>query len=210
MKAAIFDLDGTLLDSMKMWSRVGSVFLQGKGIETPADLAESVGQLTLMEAAAYFSSRFPLGMNPDEILQAWTEYIALQYRKEIILKPSVKEYIYRLRQNGIKMCVATLTDRPHVLAALERLEILDCMEFILTSSEVGKSKRSPDIYLRAAELLEVPIRDCVVFEDVLYAAKTAKKAGFTVYGVYDEDAAPDQEEMQKVCDKYITNFEELL
>lgn len=210
MKAAIFDLDGTLLDSMGMWLNVGEHFLLTRGITPPADLKKQIETLTFRKSTEYFAWKFPVHMTADEIEREWDQYISEQYRSVLQTKPYVTKYLDRLRAQGIPACIATLTDRRHVLPALQRLGLTERFEFVLTVAEVGRDKRFPDIYLESARRLGASVKDAVVFEDSIYAAITARSAGFRVCGVFDQFSAGAAPAMRKLCSRYITSFSELL
>jgi len=210
MKAAIFDLDGTLLDSMCFWENVCFEYLKSKGIAAPDDLNVKIFSLTLHQAAQYVSKEFVPSLTAEEIIKEWDDYVMHAYEHSLSLKPSVYEYLSKLKKSDVRLCIATLTDKRHVIPALVRHRIFELFEFIITVEEVNKNKHFPDIYLKAAEKLEVDIMDCVVFEDTLYAVKTARKAGFSVYGIYDMSSQVDRNEMASTCDRYIEDFGELL
>lgn len=210
LKAAIFDLDGTLLDSMGMWRRVGEHFLLSRGITPPPDLKKETEVLTFGQAAAYYAWKFPVHMTAEEVSAAWDDYISDQYRNVVQPKPGVAEYLDRLRDAGVKACVATLTDRRHVLPALKRLGLTERFEFVITVAEAGRDKRHPDIYFEAARRLGADVADSVVFEDSAYAVTTARRAGFRVCGVFDETSAEDEPEMRRLCSRFINSFGELL
>ena len=210
MKGAIFDLDGTILDSMHFWESFCLLYLQGKGIKTSDDINSEVLSMTLARAAQYVAKNFVPHLAEKEILEEWDNDILYAYQNTIPLKPSVREYLHALKKLHVPCCVATLTDKRHAVAALAHHEIYDLFDFVLTVGDVSRDKRFPDIYLKASDKLGVPVQECVVFEDTLYAAKTAKSAGFTVYGIYDQAIKDKESEMALVCDRYIKSFSELI
>ena len=210
MKAAIFDMDGTLLDSMEMWYNVGYTFLNQRNIPIPEGLGKAVEHLKMSDAAEYIADNFPLNMTGSEVLAAWLHIIDEGYATTVTLKPYVMEYLDKLRADGVKMCIATLTDRAQALPALKKHHLLDYFEFVLTVREVGKNKTHPDIFLQCAERLGALVSESTVFEDSLYASKTAKNAGFEVCAVYDITNKSDKQNLVELCGTYIHSFLELL
>lgn len=206
---AIFDLDGTLLDSMFVWRDAGALFLQEKGVKAPDDLYEQLKAMSLKQAAYYLNNRFNLSLSTSEILEGIKGVIEIQYVEEVQLKPFVREYLQRLKACHTRMCIVTASEFAHAEAALKRLEVWDCFDFILTCSDVGYGKDNPITFQIAAEKWGVTPQEVYVFEDALHAIKTAKAAGFFTVAVYDESAMDDMEEMKRIADLYIHNFNEL-
>lgn len=209
-KAAIFDLDGTLIDSMSVWDGVGADFLAEHGITPPHNIDKILKPMSFCQSAAYFLKEYEIDYTPDEIMQSVYEKASIHYKNTIPLKLYTKQYLDYLKINNIKMCIATASNKELAVHALTRLGVLDYFEFIITCDEVGVAKDQPAIYLNAADLLGFSPREIAVFEDALYCAKTAKKAGFTVIGVYDESSYEDRDCLQNTCDLFIENFSELL
>lgn len=209
---AIFDLDGTLIDSMYVWQHIGEDFLKAKGIVPPKDLGSRVKTMTMMESASYLRE-LGVELEEREIIHQINQMVSNKYIYEVQLKTYVKNYIEYLRQEGTKMCILTASERINVEVVLERCGIIDAFECILTCTELGLSKRSPEIFKVAAEYLaqrEVPLEEVMVFEDALHAVEKAKQAGCYVIGVYEECFQKDQEQIRLICDEYIISFKELL
>lgn len=208
-KYAVFDLDGTLLDSMHMWGNVGIDFLIEIGVVPPEGLRETLKPLGLRAAARYFVDELGVTMKAEEIVDRINEMVGRNYRSHIGMKQGVREFLDDLMLRGIKMCVATATDYPHVEAALKRLDIWDYFEFVVTCQEVNAGKESPKIYLESAKRLNASVDEVVIFEDALHAACTAKTAGFYVVGVYDASAEQDMDGLKEVCDEYVFSFDDV-
>ena len=209
MKAAIFDMDGTLLDSMGMWRNVLPNYLKTLHIDF-AGINSLVEKMSFMDAATYLSQELNLGKTAEEIYAEVQASIVYQYDNTIELKPLVKEYLAQLRADNIPACIATLTDKYLAKRVLKRLGIYDYFEFILTVGEVGQGKDEPLIYEESAKRLGLDKSLCVVFEDAPYAIVTAHNGGFTTYGVYDSWQKYSQDFIDKYCDKFIRGYEELL
>ncbi|MDD2221251.1 MAG: HAD family phosphatase [Clostridia bacterium] len=209
-KAIIFDMDGVLLDSMPAWGQVGISFVQKRGIEPPADLRETLKPMGLEQTAVYFKERFGFGESPQAIVSEIYELVADGYLNSFKLKDGVRQFMYNCYDAGIPAAVATATSTPLAQRAFRRLEVDEYIRFVISCDDVGKSKADPLIYQLAAQRLGVTPEETTVFEDAYFCAQTAKKAGFTVVGVYDESASEQEQAMRALCDRYIMSFEELL
>lgn len=209
-EAAIFDLDGTILDSGWVWEQVDRDFLGVRGIEVPDDYIECICHLGAMGTAVYTIERFGLNDEPEELVAEWIEMAKKAYANDVICKPYVKEYIEKLYNQGIKLAVATSSDRELFIATLERENLLKYFSVVVTVGEVKRGKGYPDVYLEAASRLGVEPKNSVVFEDILKAVEGAKKGKFQVVAVYDYQSAHNRERMEEVADCYIESFKELL
>lgn len=210
VKGIIFDLDGTLLDSMPAWENVGADLLKSKGIKPPKNLDDIIKTMSFEESALYFIEGCGLDMNLSECLGAVNNMVLEKYKNSIPLKPYAKEFINSLKEKGIKMCIATANDHDLMVHALKRLEILNCFEFVITCSMVGASKREPLIYDTAAKRLNIKKEHLLVFEDCLHCIEVLKKNGYKTIGVYDKANQEDIEKIKQLSDIYIESFKELL
>ena len=205
IKGAIFDFDGTLVNSMFIWDTFGEDYLRTLGKEPKENLTETFKTFTLEQAAEYYREHYGVELSVSEIVDDVNEMVADTYRSKVMLKDGVREFLETLKSQGVKMCVATVTDRPIVEDVLVRLGIRDFFDGILTCAEVGYNKETPHIYRAALEALGTKKEETVVFEDALHALMTAKKDSFTVAAVYDKHE-PRQIEMRAVADYYISDY----
>lgn len=205
IQGAIFDVDGTLLDSMAVWANIGADYLRSLGYEPREDLNETFKSMSLFQAARYYQSEYGVTLSTDEIIAGVNGRIGRFYREEAALKPGVAAFLGRLREKNVRMCVATATDRPLVEAALERCGVLPYFSEIFTCFSVGHGKDEPVIYRAAAEHLQTGRAKTVVFEDALYAARTAKRDNFVTAAVCDAYERR-QAELRACADIYITDF----
>ena len=207
LTGAIFDFDGTLLDSMFIWDTIGEDYLRTLGKEPHEDLKETFMTLTLEEAAEYYREHYKVTLSVTEIVDSINAMVERIYRTKVTLKPGVTDYLRLLKESGVKMCIATVTDRYLVEDTLERLGILHYFCGIFTCAEVGYGKDKPIIYQKALEHLGTAKEETFVFEDSLFALETAKADGFPTIGVYDVHESR-QEEMKRLADCYVRSFEE--
>ena len=184
IRGAIFDLDGTLLDSMSIWEHFSSAYLRSRGILPPPTLDADVATFTLAEAADYLRTTFALPETPEEILRGFDRTVEALYER-VLPKPGARELLTTLRTAGIPVALATMTDRPVVERTLARLGLLSFFDRIFTCAEVGARKSSPAIYEAALAYLGTRREETAVFEDAWYAIKTATAAGFPTVAVYD-------------------------
>lgn len=207
IKAAIFDLDGTLLDSTTMWENLGERFLQSRDIVPEEDLRDKIWDLSLPESAAFFKREYALSMSEEEIIARLNELSESVYTSEVPLKSGVKRLLGSLQMLDIKTALATAADKNLASAALARTGISEHFSGIFSCSEHG-AKTSPDIFLKAAELLGTSPQETVVFEDSLTAVQTAKAAGFITAAVFDKsEKNPDL--LRDTADFYGENLDEL-
>lgn len=210
LQSAIFDMDGTLLDSMHVWRDLGPRMLRARGVEPAPDLGERLKSMTARQGAAYCKAEYHLPEAEEEIYAQIVDQIRLFYETEVEAKPGVKKVLSLLKMEGVWMYVATATDRHLAEEALQHAGIRDYFRGIVTSAETGAGKDvSPEIYERAMRRLRSNKKDTVIFEDALHAIRTAKSAGFRVAAVYDPSAEDDQAEIRSLADYYFRSFEEL-
>jgi beta-phosphoglucomutase-like phosphatase (HAD superfamily) len=206
MNAYIFDLDGTLLDSMDLWHKIDIDFLQKRGISVPPDYADLIGSMTFNEIAAYTIRRFDLPDSIESLKQEWIDMAAYAYGHTVQMKPYAKEYIFKLLEHGAKIAVATSLFADLLELALRNHGIHDLFHVICTTEEAGFGKSRPDVFSLTAKKLGVLPCDCLVFEDILEAVKSAKSIGMCVCAVYDKSSHNDWEEIKKQADYSIFDF----
>lgn len=206
IKGAIFDVDGTILDSMPMWCSVGSRFLRKNGVRAPENIDKQMVTRTLEESAAIFHNTYGIPGTVPEIVANMIDMVREDYCFRLQCKPGVGDVIHELCRMGIPLYIATATDRDMIEAAMSRLGLDRYFKGIITCGELGVPKTRPDIYQYAAEKLGTRPEETLVFEDVLHAVRTASSAGFPVVSIYDRESARDREEMEKLSVLYLNSF----
>lgn len=208
--AAIFDLDGTLLDSMGLWAQIDADFLEKRGIEITGDYIQAITPLGFGEAADYTIARYGLNESSEDIIAEWNQMCRDAYRYRVDLKPDAKECLLYLKGAGIKLGVATALTPDLFKPALENNGVLHLFDAFASLEEVQRGKGFPDIYLLASQRLGVAPGQCMVFEDILAGIAGAKAGGFRTCGVYDLYSAYEWSEIRSVADMCIERYEELL
>ena len=209
IKAAIFDMDGTLIDSMWVWKTVDIEYLMKRNITPPDDLRENIEHLSFSETAKYFKERFNLNESIEAIMAEWNDIALKEYTNNVKLKPGAKEFLTLLKSNEIKIGLATSNCDMLLEVALKNNNIYDYFDCITTTNEVNRGKNFPDVYLLCAEKLEVAPAKCIVFEDILPAVIGAKAAGIKVIGVHDLYSENQKEDIMRLADLYIFQYNEL-
>ena len=209
-RGSIFDLDGTLLDSMSMWMNIDIRFLGEHGIEATEDYSQTVKTMGYHAAADYTAARYSLPLTPDEIIARWNEMADTAYDSEIRLKEGAADYLQRLRDAGQKLAVATALGLSSIERALGNNKVLHLFDALTMLHEASRGKSHPDIYLLAAERLGLSPGECVVYEDILPGILAAKSVGFTVCGVYDFSSKKDWDQIRETADYTISSWTELL
>lgn len=210
IKAVIFDLDGTLVDSMWMWKDIDIEFLGRYGYECPDNLQREIEGMSFSETAAYFLGHFSLPLTIEEIKQIWIQMSIEKYRNEVPLKKGAKDFLEYLKGRRIKTGIATSNGKDMVNAILASHQVLPYFDQVVTACEVASGKPSPDIYLKVASDLKVHPKDCLVFEDIRAGILAGRRAGMKVCAVADAYSLDTEEEKRALADYYIESFEELL
>lgn len=209
-KFAIFDMDGTLTDSMGFWENAAGEYLLSCGVPEEAltpELMMRIKTSTVSDTSRLFVEHFGIQATPELIMTEIERFMKHHYSTDVPLKPGVRDYLEKLRQNNVKMCVASATGAPLIDLCLSRLGVKDYFEFLLSCETVGVGKSRPDVYLTAMRRLgaENP-SDVAVYEDALHAAETASAAGFYLVGVYDHCAEAEWPRIQELANEVIMDW----
>lgn len=210
IKGAIFDIDGVLLDSMGIWDDLGARYLRSLGKIPEERLNKILFSMSMEQGAEYLNEHYGLNKSVKETVDGIGRMLEDYYFYEVLLKPGAKEILEFLKSKSIKIAAATSSPRTHIEKALSRNGLLGYIDKIYTTGEVGVSKHSPDIYNLAADFLKTKSEETLVFEDSLYALKTAKEAGYVTVGVFDEKGESNQAELENQADLYLKKLDDFI
>lgn len=210
-KAAIFDLDGTLLDSMWIWKQLDADFLAMHGQKITQDYTDAIKSMTWEEGARYTVERYGLSKTPQEVIQTWFDMSADYYRTKVTMKPHAKEYLAFLHEHGVPMAIATSMEPQHNIdIVLDANDIRKYFSNVTVASEVTRGKGFPDIYLLSASRLGLAPSECAVFEDILAAIRGAGSGGFQTVGIYDDISEGEWPTIQKEATLAVRSWRELM
>ncbi|KAB1439548.1 HAD family hydrolase [Candidatus Galacturonibacter soehngenii] len=210
IKAVLFDLDGTLIDSMSVWKDIDIEFLGNYGIELPADLQNSIEGMSFTETADYFRKRFQFKESVEEIKAIWNEMAYEHYTQFVKLKDGVLDFLSYLKSHNIRTGISTSNSIELVQGVLKAKEIEPYFDVVVTACQVNAGKPSPDIYLETARLLNVEPKDCLVFEDIPMGIMAGKNANMKVCTIYDDFSKNQDIKKRSLADYYINTFKEVL
>lgn len=210
IEAVIFDLDGSMVDSMWVWRSIDIEYLGKFGIELPDNLQACIEGMSFSETAAYFKERFDLADDLEIIKADWNRMAWDKYAHEVPVKEGVRELLSYCMEHGIKAGIATSNSRQLVENVLQAHCLESCFDCIMTGCEVEKGKPAPDIYLAVAKELDVEPQNCLVFEDIIPGIQAGKAAGMQVCAVYDEYSKHQDREKHELADYYTFHFTELI
>lgn len=206
ISGAIFDLDGTLLDSMSVWRAVDVAFFHKRGMELPGGYTDAVKAMNFPQAAEYTIRRCNLAESAEAVVAEWNAMVGDAYARRLPLKPGAEALLRSMRGGGVRLGLATASRRELYEPALRRNGVFELFDAFTTTDEVARGKGFPDIYLRAAEKLGVAPCRCAVFEDILAGIRGAKAAGMRAVGVYDLHSASERPHMERLADAYVEDF----
>ncbi len=209
-KGAIFDLDGTLIDSVWVWEKIDHDFLGDRGLCVPPDYPEKIAHMGFEASAKYTIERFGFEESVEQIMDIWTKMSEKEYRENVMIKPYVREYLDYLKRNNVKMAVATASFEGLFMPCLERNGIAKYFDAIVTVGQTGKGKDCPDVYILAAKKLGLKPCECVVFEDLPTGIITAKSAGFMTAFVPDDFTKVLRKTHEREADYIVDSYKTLI
>ena len=210
IKAVLFDLDGTLVESMSMWGDIDVDYLKKYHIPVPEGLQKAIEGLSMYQTAVYFKENFAIEDSLEDIMDEWNRMAYKKYTTEIPLKPGVRAFLDVLKSKNIPCGIATSNSRILTEAILKSHQVENYFSVMVTGDEITNGKPDPEVYLEAARKLGVAPEHCLVFEDIPFGIMAGKRAGMTVCAVEDDYSMNDMEEKIRLADFYIKSYEELL
>lgn len=211
-KGAIFDMDGTLVDSLSvwdvLWAEYGNRYCGGKAFSPTDEDDKKIRTLPLKEAMELVHDNYGLGENVTELLELANETLLNFYKNVVKLKKGAKELLEYLKSNNVKMCIASATDPELISVAMAECDLNKYFEGVLSCAVIGKGKDTPDIYMEALKFLGTDISDTVLFEDSVVAIETGVKFGLDTVGIYDK-YNPSQERIKEIADLYVDADDDL-
>ncbi|HHU28666.1 TPA: HAD family phosphatase [bacterium] len=207
IKGAIFDLDGTIIDSMGLWMEEGNKLLKEYNVPDYEEICRTWVPKSMYETCVYVSEKF--GLNKDELVRIWESKMEYHYLNTVTLKGNILNTFNYLKSKDVILMVATATKRELTDKVLERLGIKDYFTHIYTTQMVNKSKDYPDVYLACSKSANLGVNECFVFEDAYHGIRTAKNAGFNVIGVYEPTMNPYVDIVKKYSDYVIKDYDEV-
>lgn len=206
----IFDMDGTLLDSMGMWDNIDQIYLKQLNLDVPNNLKAEIEHLSFHKTAKYFKERFNISDSVSKIEHDWYTMALSIYKNKKMIKPYVKEFLSIVKSRKIKICLATSNYMETARTALKTNKIYNFFDSISVTDEVEHDKDFPDVFILSSKKLGIPPENCVVFEDSLPAIMSAKSANMKVIAVKDSHSIHSLKSMLKHCDAGISSFKELI
>ena len=207
-RGAVFDVDGVLLDSLPVWQDLGSRYLRSLGVTPEEGLDDVLFAMSMEQGAEYLRKHYALRSALEEVFSGLSKMLETFYYDEVQAKEGADVLLKGFKKQNIPVTLATSSPRDHVTKALERTGLLKYVDKIFTTEELQSSKHSPDIYYDAAGFMNTDPGKTLVFEDSLYALRTAAEAGFFTIGVYDPAGEPDQEGLKNACSLYVRDLNE--
>lgn len=209
-KNIIFDLDGTLIDSMPVWENVAHDILLSRGITPPNNIDKIFRTMSFQESAMYFKEQLGFQGTTQQFIEDIIAMVKIKYERDIPLKPMAYEFLEKEYNKGTKMCILTASEKDFVVPALNRLKIHKFFTEVYTCTQLGMSKSKSDIYDFVAKKMGVSKSETAVFEDALHAVINAKKAGFYTVAIEDEAARDEREQIKDAVDLYAAGYWELI
>ncbi len=206
----LFDMDGTLVDSMDSWAGAMLKILEEEHIQPPEDLIRIITPLGYIGTARYYQEVLGIQDSQENLIRRMLSHAVYAYTNHVHAKAGVAEYVKNLTAQGCKCFVLTASPHDTTDICLQRNGLYDLFSAVWSTDDYGLPKSGPEIYYRAAERMGCTVEDIAFYDDNLLALTAGKAAGLTVTGVYDKFSAKDTGAIKALADRYIESFTELL
>lgn len=206
---AMFDMDGTLVDSMGYWDEVCGEYLRQVGLYSE-EIFDKLKPMTLPQTADYLESEFGITLSQEEIITQMCRIMLGHYKNDVQAKPGIHAFLDALQKQGVRMCVVSSSPEDLVKTCLEKHGLLQYFDFLISAEEVGKGKTEPDIYYEAAKRLGASPETTMVFEDAMIAGLTAKRAGFRIAAIFDDNSVAEWDDFRMQTDYAFRTWDEAL
>lgn len=210
IKGIIFDLDGTMVDSMWMWRNIDHEFMAAHNLDMTDELERTIEGMSFRETAEYFVQTYPLKETVEELMDIWVQMAIDKYQHEVPVKPGLLHFLQEMKMRGIKMGIATSNARILLDAVADSHGFYDYMDSVLTANEVKRGKPAPDVFLAVADKIGITPADCLVFEDIPQGIRAGLAAGMKVCAVFDEYSQSQEAEKRALAHYYIDSYEQVL
>lgn len=209
IKAVLFDLDGTLVDSMWVWNDIDVEYLGRFGLSLPETLQKEIEGMSFTETAVYIKQKFSIPDPIEKMKEDWNAMAFDKYVNEVPLKKGVPEFLALCRKKGIRLGIATSNSRQLVDAIIASHGLTEYFDGIVTGCEVNRGKPWPDVYLETARRCGASPEHCLVFEDIVPGIQAGRNAGMKVCAVADAYSVYQKKEKRKLADYYVEDFTEI-
>ncbi|MDY3047344.1 MAG: HAD family phosphatase [Candidatus Enterosoma sp.] len=210
IKACIFDLDGTLVDSLGIWAEVDKKFFLVHNREIPEDYEKKIAHMNFRDIAIMTKEDYGFEESIEEIMKMWTDWSIDAYRNEIKAKPGVKEFLSYIHSLSIPIALATANRKELYEPCLKNNDLYEYFSYFMNVNDINSTKSEPKIYLELAKIMNAKPEETLVFEDILVAIKTAHDAGFKAVAVYDKSSKNDMDDILKSADFFVSSYNEVL
>lgn len=209
-KGIIFDLDGTMVDSMWMWRQIDIEFMASRNLEFTEQLQHDIEGMSFRETAEYFVRTYPITESTEDLMMIWIDMAKDKYAHDVPLKPGIEAFLDEIKRRGIKMGIATSNARELLDVVAAKYRFYDYVDAVLTANEVTRGKPAPDVYLAVAGKLGIAPKDCLVFEDIPAGIRAGLAAGMRVCAVEDAYSAGLLDQKKTLAHYYITSYDQIL
>lgn len=210
IKAIIFDMDGTLVDSMWIWKQIDIDFFKMFDFDFPGDMQKEIEGMSFYQTAVYFKERYNFPITVEKMIDIWNDMAHEKYANEVFLKPGAKKFLEYCKSHNIKLGIATSNSRFLFDAVREHLNLDEYFDCMLTGTEITNGKPAPDVFLTVASRLQINPEDCLVFEDIIPGIMAGHNANMKVVAIADLYSANDEEQKREMADYFINDYYDVL